>query len=213
MLRRSSGGIGRVGVVVLARPHVAQSPAPGKPRPPGAAVRAKRAAERGELEPAGVELAGQLVVRVEAADVGSPVGTDAERVVDADGDLRFERLPRAVGVARPDPAAPLRDAGVAVSLKTPRADVGRRLKMALVIELMALDALVQVEPVAFVGPERIDARLHQRHVLLPVVRDVRRRPAFRPVAAESSRAGSGACRDPTAPCGRRLSRAARADRR
>ena len=63
--------------------------------------------------------------------------------------------------------------GIAIPLKTPRADIGRRLKMALVIELVALDALVQVEPVAFVGPERVDARLHQRHVLLPVVRDVR----------------------------------------
>ena len=95
-----------VRVVVLPRAHLVRAPAPGKPEPPRAPVRTERPAERRELVPARVQLARQLAVRVEAADVRAPERADAQRVVEADRDLGLERLPRRFRVARPDPAAP-----------------------------------------------------------------------------------------------------------
>ena len=49
---------------------------------------------------------------------------------------------------------------------------------------MPLDALEQVEPVAFVGPPGVHARVDQIDVLLPVVFDMRGVAAFRPAGRE-----------------------------
>ena len=213
MLRRSSGGIGAF-VLLFSR-----GPMSLQPQPQGSRVHQVRPCERNDPQNAAnwnqraySSPVSSLFV-IEAADVRAPVRADAERVVDADGDLRLERLPRRLGVARPDPAAPLRDARIAVALQAPRPHVRLRRQRALVIELMALDALEQVEPVAFVGPERVDAGVDERRRAAASRSGCATRRRSRPAAAESCRAASAACRDPTAPCARRPSRDARACRR
>ena len=161
-----------VGVVVLPRAHLVRAPAPGKPEPPRAPVRTEGPAERRELVPARVQLARQLVVGVEAADIRAPERTDAQRVVEADRDLGLERLPRRFRVARPDPPAPSCNAGVAVALQAPRPHVRRGRQASFVVELMALDAFEEIEPVPLVGPEGIDAGRHESRVRPPVALDV-----------------------------------------
>src|SRR5690349_1331489 len=58
-------------------------------------------------------------------------------------------------------------------MQAPRAHVRRRGERTLIVKLVTLQALEQVEPVAFVGPERVHARPYKAYVLRPVVLDVR----------------------------------------
>ena len=51
---------------------------------------------------------------------------------------------------------------------------GVRRQVPLVVQLMALDPFEEIEPVALVRPERVDAGGDERDVLLPVALDVRR---------------------------------------
>ncbi len=87
---------------------------------PGAAVRAERRAERAELEPAHVQLAGVFRRRHEAADVGAPERNAREARVDRDRHVRLQRLPRRVDVARPEERAVALHAGVAVAMQRER---------------------------------------------------------------------------------------------
>ena len=61
---------------------------------------------------------------------------------------------------------------MAVAMQRPGSNVRCFGEGAFVIELMALHALVEAEPVALVGPPRIDAGVDQRVVLFPIRSDV-----------------------------------------
>ena len=84
---------------------VAGVPAPRQAQLPRAAVRAKQRTERAELKPADVELAGELLRRHEAADVGAPERNARQPGVDRDRHVRLQRLPRRVDIARPEERA------------------------------------------------------------------------------------------------------------
>ena len=60
------------------------------------------------------------------------------------------------------------NAQMAVAVQRPGANVRCFGEGAFAIELMALRALVEAEPVALVGPPRIDAGVNQRVVLFPL---------------------------------------------
>ena len=128
--------------------------------------------ERGKLHPAHIQFARVFIRRIKRTDVGVPEGRDAQRVVDANGDMGFQGPPRRERIARPHPAAPTRDAQIAVAMQAPGAHVGLLRERARVVEFMALHALVEVEPVALVGPPRIHPGIDQRIVLVPVVLNV-----------------------------------------
>ena len=70
----------------------------------------------------------------------------------------LQRLTRRLGVTRPDPPAPLRNAGISVAVQAPWANVRSRGQRAFVVHAVSFESLEQVEPIAFVGPERVDAR-------------------------------------------------------
>src|ERR1700743_2819168 len=93
-------------------------------------------------------------------------------MVDAYGYLAFQGLPGRFGISRPHPSAPAGDAQVAIAVETPGTGIGEGGERALVIELMAPDPFVEIEPVAFVRPEGVCAGFHQPHMLLPVALDM-----------------------------------------
>ncbi len=93
------------------RAAVALGPTPRQPQIPVATVSAEARAERAELEPARVQLAGVFVRRIEAADVASPVRKAGEPAVDRHWHVCLERLPRAARVARPYESAVALDPG------------------------------------------------------------------------------------------------------
>src|SRR5688500_6688331 len=93
-------------------------------------------------------------------------------MVNADSDLPFQRFPGRLRIARPDPAAPLRDAEVPIAVQAPRPQVRACRNRPLIIELMPLDPLKQVEPIALVRPPGIDARIDKTNMLWPITRDV-----------------------------------------
>src|ERR1700753_1904368 len=95
-------------------------------------------------------------------------------MVYAHGDLSLEGLPGRFGVSRPDPAAPAGDAQIASAMQAPGPDIGKGRERSLIIQLMPFYAFVEIEPIAFVGPEGICACLHQCDMLLPVVLNMSR---------------------------------------
>ena len=91
---------------------------------PVAAVRAEGRAERAELEPAHVQLAGVVGGRHEAADVGAPERNARQARVDRHGHVRLQRLPCRVDVARPQKRAVALHPGRAVAMQRERPLVG-----------------------------------------------------------------------------------------
>src|ERR1700754_1818931 len=93
-------------------------------------------------------------------------------MVDTYSDLAFQCFPRGFRISRPYPATPAGDAEIAVAMQAPGTDVWKGGKGPLVIHLVAFDAFVEVEPVAFIRPEGVRACLHQCDMLLPIVLDM-----------------------------------------
>jgi len=145
----------------------AEAPAPGEVELPGAAVAAEGGAEGAELKPADVELGCVLGGGNEAAGVGAPEGDAGEADVDADDDLGGECLPGGEGIAGPEPAEALK-ACVAVAVKGERTFVGEGLATAFPVHFIALEAGIDGEAVAFVGPPAVDAGCGDGEVLVPV---------------------------------------------
>ena len=109
--------------VVFHRAVIARVPTPRQAQLPRSPVGTERRAEGGELKPARVEFTGEFARGIEASGVAAPERREAQAVVQPDGDVRGERLPFAVDVARPNPTAVTLRTRVAGAMKTPRADV------------------------------------------------------------------------------------------
>src|SRR5206468_11834994 len=103
--------------------QLAGVPAPRQSQLPRAAVRAEQRAERAELKPPHVELAGELLRRHEAADVGSPEWNAAQAGVHGNGDMRLQCFPRRVDIARPEKGGVALHAGITVAMERERAFV------------------------------------------------------------------------------------------
>ena len=118
-----------------------------------------------ELEPAHVELAGELLRRDEAADVGAPVRNAAEAGVDRDRHVRLQRLPassrrRPTRGRRRSAACPRSRCGAARTA----ARSGRHICVPSQYMRMRAQPRRRVETVALIGPPAVDAEVEQRLV-------------------------------------------------
>src|SRR5439155_25638943 len=86
----------------------------------GAPVRSEQRTEGAELEPARVQLARVFLRRHEAADVGSPIRDPTQPGVDGDRNMRAQRLPGGIDVARPEEGAVTLHARVPVAVERER---------------------------------------------------------------------------------------------
>jgi hypothetical protein len=86
--------------------------------------------------------------------------------------MDLERAPRRERIARPHPTAPPGDAEIAVAMQAPGTHVGLLREWPGVVEFVPFHALMDVEPVALIGPSGIDPSIDQRIVLIPVVLNV-----------------------------------------
>src|SRR5690348_15520008 len=155
------------------------------PVPP---VGAKERIERAELEPANVQLAGVVARWNEPADVRPPIGQARETRVDRYGDVRLERLPTRLHVARPDePAVPLY-AGRRVAMERIRPLVRPVQLRSLPVHPMPIEPRRAVEPIALVGPPAVHADVHERFMNRPVAGHL---PIRRPFVVRRSARGKG----------------------
>src|SRR5262249_31655405 len=117
---------------------------------PGAPVGAEGRTERPKLEPAHVQLTGQLPLGNEAADIGAPERREAKRLVLPTRHLARQRLPAAVHVARPNPAAIALHAGVARAVQAPGPYVRPVGQRALIVHAVASQSCLARQLVAVV---------------------------------------------------------------
>src|SRR6185369_12798938 len=161
------------------RTGFADTPAPRQTQMPRATVRTEQRIERGELKPAHVILAGEIVRRHEAGNIRAPEWREAERVVHADRHVRGERGPARLRVARPNPATVTRDAGVAVAMQSPRTLVGTFEQRPFVVSQVTRNACLNRQLVAVVGPPAVHAERKYGPMPCPVVADMQWRVEIR----------------------------------
>lgn len=152
-------------------------------------MRTEQRAERAELEPAHVQLAGQLPSGDESASVSAPIGQTAQAGIDAHRDLEPQRFPSAVDVTGPDKRSVSLDSGGAVAVQRERPDIWTVHQRTIKVEAVTAKPRTHIEGVAFIGPPSIDPRLLHWPVLPPIAaRFFRVRDAARIVNRAAQRA-------------------------
>src|ERR1051326_4848218 len=105
--------------VCFQRTGLTKIPTPRQPKVPRASMRPEQRIKRGELKPAHVQLASQVIGGDEASNVTPPKRGEAQRTIHANRNVGSQRRPPGLRVARPDPAAITPDASIAVAMKAP----------------------------------------------------------------------------------------------
>jgi hypothetical protein len=141
-------------------------------------MRAKQWTKRAELKPANVQFRGQFAGWEKPSRVCAPIRNATEPAVDAVLHLGGQSLPTRIRISRPEPSESLQ-AGISIAVKSKRTTIRMYGERALPIKLVALEARVYRELIAFVRPPAIHScRLYWK-VLLPVCRRVTGRMCYR----------------------------------
>src|SRR5262249_60224867 len=104
----------------------------------------------------------------EATDIGAPIRDAAQSGIDRDGDMRPERFPCRIDIARPQKRAIALHPRASVAMKGVGTLVGAPLTRAVPIHANAGEPRRGAETVSLVWPPAIDAHVEERFVKRPV---------------------------------------------
>src|SRR5215510_633972 len=153
-------------------PQFAGVPTPGQAQMPSSAVRAKERTEGTELKPADMQLAGVVLCRNKAADVGAPVRYSCQPSINCHRHVSLQGLPGRVNIARPKKRSVTLHAGLTVSMECERSFVWTQLPRTFVIHSMARQPRWSVQAVSLIRPPTINAHIVKLLVNGPVTTDL-----------------------------------------
>src|ERR1700687_2869190 len=115
-------------------------------------MRSEQRIECGKLEPADIQLARVFLRRNEATNVRAPKGYAAEPRIDANGNVRFQRLPSRLDVARPQERREPLHARATIPVESIDSLVRPVHALAFEVHAIARQARRRIESVALIRP-------------------------------------------------------------